>query len=77
MSLVQTLGSAVNGGAEAYFVSLAGAFARAGIEQAAAIRAHAAREAALANLGVPTRVLRRTVSARSRASTMHASSSPG
>jgi hypothetical protein len=35
MSLVQTLGSAVNGGAEAYFVSLTGAFARAGIPQSA------------------------------------------
>ncbi len=57
MSLVQTLGSAVNGGAEAYFVSLASAFARAGIAQAAAIRAHAGREAALKALGVPTRVL--------------------
>ncbi len=57
MSLVQTLGSAVNGGAEAYFVSLTGAFARAGIAQAAAIRAHPGREAALASLGVPTRVL--------------------
>ncbi|MGD9968365.1 MAG: glycosyltransferase [Hyphomonadaceae bacterium] len=57
MSLVQTMGSAVNGGAEAYFVSLAGAFARAGMSQAAAIRAHAGREAALADLGVPTRVL--------------------
>lgn len=57
MSLVQTMGSAVNGGAEAYFVSLSGAFARAGIKQAAAIRAHAGREAALASFGVPTRVL--------------------
>jgi len=51
------MGSAVNGGAEAYFVSLAGAFARAGIAQAAAIRAHAGREAALAEIGVTTRVL--------------------
>ncbi|MGQ0532848.1 MAG: glycosyltransferase [Caulobacteraceae bacterium] len=57
MSLVQTLGSAVNGGAEAYFVSLTGAFARAGIEQAAATRAHAGREAALKSLGVPACVL--------------------
>jgi glycosyltransferase involved in cell wall biosynthesis len=57
MSLLQTLGSAVNGGAEAYFVALAGAFARAGIEQSAAIRAHAGREAALKSFGVPTRVL--------------------
>lgn len=57
MSLLQTLGSAVNGGAEAYFVALAGAFARAGISQSAAIRAHAGREAALKSFGVPTRVL--------------------
>ncbi|HYD87588.1 MAG TPA: glycosyltransferase [Vitreimonas sp.] len=57
MSLAHTLGSAVNGGAEAYFVSLVGAFARAGIAQHAAIRAHAGREAALAAFGVPTRVL--------------------
>lgn len=51
------MGSAVNGGAEAYFISLTGAFARAGMKHAAAIRAHPGREAALANLGVPTRVL--------------------
>ena len=57
MSLAHTLGSAVNGGAEAYFVSLVGAFARAEITQHAAIRTHAGREAALAAFGVPTRVL--------------------
>lgn len=57
MSLVQTLGSAVNGGAEAYFVSLTGAFWRAGIKQAAAIRAHQARENELQRFGVATRVL--------------------
>ena len=57
MSLAHTLGSAVNGGAEAYFVSLVGAFARAGISQHVALRAHAAREAAMAALSVPTRVL--------------------
>lgn len=57
MSLVQTLGSAVNGGAEAYFVALTSAFQRAGLKQAAAIRAHPGREASLAQLGVPTRVL--------------------
>lgn len=57
MSLVQTLGSAVNGGAEAYFVALTSAFQRAGLKQAAAIRAHPGREAALARLGVHTRVL--------------------
>ncbi|ANP46857.1 glycosyltransferase [Candidatus Viadribacter manganicus] len=57
MSLLQTLGSPVNGGAETYFVSLTGAFARAGIAQAAAIRAHAGREHELKSLGVATRVL--------------------
>ena len=57
MSLIQTMGSAANGGAEAYFVALTAAFQRAGIKQAAAIRAHAGREAALARLGVTTRVL--------------------
>lgn len=57
MSLAHTLGSAVNGGAEAYFVSLVGAFARAGINQAVALRAHAGREAAMAKLGMPVRVL--------------------
>ncbi|MFN3465626.1 MAG: glycosyltransferase [Terricaulis sp.] len=57
MSLVQTMGSAANGGAEAYFIALAGAFQRAGLKQAAAIRAHPGREAALASMGVTTRVL--------------------
>lgn len=57
MSLVHTLGSAVNGGAEAYFVSLVGALAKAGVAQGAAIRAHAGREAALAQFNVPARVL--------------------
>jgi glycosyltransferase involved in cell wall biosynthesis len=57
MSLAHTLGSAVNGGAEAYFVSLVGAFARAGLKQNVALRAHAGREAAIAALGVPARVL--------------------
>jgi len=57
MSLVQTLGSAVNGGAETYFLSLTGAFWRAGVTQAAAIRAHKGRENELQSFGVPTRVL--------------------
>jgi glycosyltransferase involved in cell wall biosynthesis len=51
------MGSAANGGAEAYFVALTGAFQRAGLEQAAAIRAHPGREAALAQLSLTTRVL--------------------
>jgi len=57
MSLAHTLGSAVNGGAEAYFVSLTGAFWRAGIPQVAAIRAHQGREHELQSFGMPTRVL--------------------
>jgi glycosyltransferase involved in cell wall biosynthesis len=57
MSVLHTLGSAQNGGAEAYFVNLVSAFARAGIQQHAAIRAHAGRETALAQANVPTRVL--------------------
>ncbi len=57
MSLIQTLGSAVNGGAEAYFMSLTGAFWRAGIKQGAAIRAHQGRENELKSYDVPTRVM--------------------
>jgi glycosyltransferase involved in cell wall biosynthesis len=57
MTLLHTLGAAGNGGAETYFVSLAGAFARAEMAQAAAIRAHGGREAALAALGVATKTL--------------------
>lgn len=52
MKLVHTLGSAADGGAETYFVELVGAFARAGFDQAAAIRPHARREAALTAMGV-------------------------
>ncbi len=57
MTLLHTLGAGGNGGAEIYFVSLAGAFARAGIAQRAAIRAHVGREAALARLGVQVKTL--------------------
>ena len=57
MSLAHTLGSAVNGGAEAYFVGLVDAFAHAGVKQSVALRTHPGREAAMAELGVPTRVL--------------------
>jgi glycosyltransferase involved in cell wall biosynthesis len=57
MSLAHTLGSAVNGGAQAYFVSLVGAFAHSGLKQTVALRAHAGREAAMARFGVPVRVL--------------------
>lgn len=57
MTLLHTLGAAGNGGAETYFTSLAGAFARAGVSQSAAIRAHEGREAALAALGVRVKTL--------------------
>lgn len=57
MSFIQTVGSAANGGAEAYFIALTSAFQRAGLKQAAAIRAHPGREAALAAIGITARVL--------------------
>jgi glycosyltransferase involved in cell wall biosynthesis len=56
MSVLHLLGSAEDGGAETYFIELTTALARAGAVQAAAVRAHAGREAALADAGVPTAV---------------------
>lgn len=56
MKLVHTLGASGDGGAETYFTELVGAFARAGFQQAAVIRPHAGREAALKALGVDTRL---------------------
>lgn len=56
MKLIQTLGSAADGGAETYFTALTGAFARGGFDQAAVVRAHPGREAALQALGVKTSV---------------------
>ncbi|HRE44050.1 MAG TPA: glycosyltransferase [Terricaulis sp.] len=56
MRLLHTLGASGDGGAETYFTDLVGAFARAGIAQAAVIRPHAGREAALVGLGVETRL---------------------
>jgi len=56
MKLLHTLGSAADGGAETYFTELVGALARGGVDQAAAIRPHAGREAALKALGVETRL---------------------
>ncbi|MFO0371905.1 MAG: glycosyltransferase, partial [Brevundimonas sp.] len=58
MSVLHLLGTAGDGGAETYFLDLVGALAGAGVSQAAAIRAHAGREARLAALGVPGRTLR-------------------
>jgi len=57
MGVLHLLGTAGDGGAETYFVDLLGALSRAGVSQAAAIRRHAGREAALKRLGVPTRTL--------------------
>lgn len=56
MKLLHTLGASGDGGAETYFTDLAGAFARADFEQAAVIRPHAGREAALKALGVETKL---------------------
>jgi glycosyltransferase involved in cell wall biosynthesis len=53
MTLLHVIGSAGDGGAETYFLSLVEAFRREGIPQAVALRAHPARQAALARIGVP------------------------
>jgi glycosyltransferase involved in cell wall biosynthesis len=52
MTLLHLMGSAGAGGAETYFVSLAGALARDGLAQAAVIRAHPMRERQLRELGL-------------------------
>ena len=57
MSVLHLLGTAGDGGAETYFVDLLLALKRANVSQAAAIRRHAGREAALKAAGVPVRVL--------------------
>jgi glycosyltransferase involved in cell wall biosynthesis len=57
MPVLHLLGSAADGGAETYFTSLIPALRQAGVETAAAIRAHEGREAALKAVGVPTTVL--------------------
>ncbi|MGA0607720.1 glycosyltransferase [Phenylobacterium sp. VNQ135] len=57
MSVLHLLGTAGDGGAETYFVSLVEALARAGVPQAAAIRRHPEREARLKAAGVPVRTL--------------------
>jgi len=58
MSVLHLLGTAGDGGAETYFVDLVAALKRAGVDEAAAIRAHASREAALKAAGTPVKVLR-------------------
>jgi hypothetical protein len=57
MSVLHLLGTAGEGGAETYFVDLVTALKRAGVPQAAAIRAHPEREARLRAQGVPVEVL--------------------
>ena len=56
MSVLHLLGTTGEGGAETYFLSLIEALARDGVAQAAAIRRHAGRQAALASAGVATGV---------------------
>jgi len=57
MSVLHLLGTSGDGGAETYFVDLVLALARAGTPQAAALRRHADRAAALQAAGVPVKVL--------------------
>ncbi|HEY8572034.1 glycosyltransferase [Phenylobacterium sp.] len=57
MSVLHLLGTSGEGGAETYFVDLVTALARSGVPEAAAIRRHPAREAALKVAGVPVKVL--------------------
>ncbi|MDB5459468.1 MAG: glycosyltransferase, partial [Caulobacteraceae bacterium] len=53
MKALQLLGSAKDGGAETYFLSLVEALHADGLPQACALRAHAGRERRLGELGVP------------------------
>jgi glycosyltransferase involved in cell wall biosynthesis len=52
MSVLHLLGTAGEGGAETYFLDLVAALKRAGVDEAAAVRPHAAREAALRAAGL-------------------------
>lgn len=55
--LLHLIGSAGDGGAETYFLSLVDALRREGVRQAVVLRPHAGREHALAEMGIPTTVL--------------------
>jgi glycosyltransferase involved in cell wall biosynthesis len=57
MSVLHLLGTSGDGGAETYFVDLVTALKRAGVSEAAALRRHVGREAALEAVGVPVKVL--------------------
>ncbi|MDX1710097.1 MAG: glycosyltransferase [Rhodovibrionaceae bacterium] len=52
MRVLQVMSGAAHGGAETFFVSLAAAFARAGVEQRAVIRANDGRQAELEAAGI-------------------------
>src|SRR3569623_1721395 len=57
MSVLHLLGTAGDGGAETYFVDLLTALRRADVAEAAAIRRHPGREAALKAAGIPVKGL--------------------
>jgi glycosyltransferase involved in cell wall biosynthesis len=57
VTVLHALGSSVDGGAETYFVDLVGALGRAGVSQAAALRAHEGRAAAVKAARAPAAVL--------------------
>ncbi len=57
MKALQLLGSAKDGGAETYFLSLIEALRADGVAQACALRAHPGREQALRRIAIPTCVL--------------------
>jgi glycosyltransferase involved in cell wall biosynthesis len=58
MTVLQLLGSAIDGGAETYFTDLTRGLAAAGTDQVAVIRAHAARQSALQDAQIPTTIAR-------------------
>jgi glycosyltransferase involved in cell wall biosynthesis len=58
MSVLHLLGTAGEGGAETYFLDLVAALRRAGVAEAAAVRPHAGREAALKRAGLPVETSR-------------------
>ena len=58
LRVLQVMAGAPQGGAETYFLTLSLALQRAGVTQAAAIRRHGARRAALSGAGVPVTELR-------------------
>ncbi|TDH59723.1 glycosyltransferase [Dankookia rubra] len=55
--LLHLMGSSGDGGAETYFLSLVDALHREGVPQAVVLRPHPRRESALAEMGIPAKVL--------------------